>query len=95
MSKFKQKPVEIEAMLWQGGDYDVLNRFCGLNWGRADAHGVYWTADDDKEQVVVWNTAESQWIQVPKGHWLIRGVNGELYPCDPVIFEKTYDKVEG
>jgi len=23
--------------------------------------------------------------------WIIRGVNGEYYPCKPEIFEKTYD----
>ena len=22
--------------------------------------------------------------------WLIRGIKGELYPCDPVIFEASY-----
>ncbi len=27
------------------------------------------------------------------GDWIIRGVNGELYPCKPEIFEKTYEKV--
>ncbi|MGM5470989.1 hypothetical protein ACS386_11985 [Flavobacteriaceae bacterium LMO-SS05] len=25
-----------------------------------------------------------------KGDWLMMGVNGELYPCDQAIFEKTY-----
>jgi hypothetical protein len=29
-----------------------------------------------------------------EGDWVIRGVNGELYPCKPDIFEKTYEKVE-
>lgn len=29
-----------------------------------------------------------------KGDWLIRGVNGELYPCKPDIFDKTYEKVK-
>ena len=29
------------------------------------------------------------------GDWIIKGVNGEFYPCKPDIFEKTYDKVEG
>lgn len=28
------------------------------------------------------------------GDWVIRGVNGELYPCKPDIFEKTYEPVE-
>jgi len=25
------------------------------------------------------------------GDYIIQGVNGELYPCKPDIFEKTYD----
>ena len=28
------------------------------------------------------------------GDYIIRGVNGEIYPCKPDIFEKTYEKVE-
>ena len=27
------------------------------------------------------------------GDYIIRGVKGELYPCKPDIFEKTYEKV--
>lgn len=28
------------------------------------------------------------------GDYIIRGVNGEIYPCKPDIFEKTYEKVD-
>ena len=28
------------------------------------------------------------------GDYIIRGVNGEIYPCKPNIFTKTYEKVE-
>lgn len=28
------------------------------------------------------------------GDWIIRGVQGEFYPCKPTIFDATYDKVE-
>ena len=27
------------------------------------------------------------------GDYIIKGVNGEFYPCKPDIFEKTYDIV--
>lgn len=27
------------------------------------------------------------------GDWIIKGVNGELYPCKHDIFEKTYEAV--
>lgn len=28
------------------------------------------------------------------GDWLMVGVDGEIYPCDASIFEKTYDLIE-
>lgn len=28
------------------------------------------------------------------GDYIIKGVNGEFYPCKPDIFEKTYERVE-
>ena len=27
------------------------------------------------------------------GDYIIKGVNGEYYPCKPDIFEKTYEEV--
>lgn len=27
------------------------------------------------------------------GDWIIQGIKGELYPCKPDIFEKTYEEV--
>ena len=29
-------------------------------------------------------------MQGKSGDWLMVGVNGEMYPCDNAIFEKTY-----
>jgi hypothetical protein len=28
------------------------------------------------------------------GDWIIRGINGEFYPCKSDIFDKTYEKLE-
>lgn len=33
-------------------------------------------------------------MQGNAGDWLIEGVNGELYPCKPDIFAKTYDVLD-
>lgn len=95
MGKYRKKPVVIEAMPWTGGDYRCLDNFCGKNWGRADAVGSeVWPSEiEDTEQVVVFNTAEQAWIPVPLGFWIIRGIQGELYPCKPDIFEATYEPV--
>ncbi len=95
MGKYIKKPVVVEAFQWKGGDYSVLNEFCGKNWGRADAVGLErWPSSiEDKEQVMVYNTAEQAWIPVPVGHFLIRGIRGELYPCEPEIFAATYTEL--
>lgn len=91
--KYRKKPVVIDAIHWEGGPYTNLEQFCGLNWGRADAHEVNWQGPDDKEGVVLWNALENCWIPCPVGHWVIRGLNGELYSCAPDIFEATYEPV--
>jgi hypothetical protein len=42
------------------------------------------------------------WIDTPEGghivcpgDWVITGVKGERYPCQPDIFEATYEQAEG
>ena len=37
-------------------------------------------------------TLEGEHIVCP-GDWIIKGIKGELYPCKPDIFERTYEKV--
>lgn len=32
-------------------------------------------------------------MNVKDGDWIITGVHGERYPCDDVIFKKTYEEV--
>ena len=92
MARYRKKPIVVEAILWRGGDYSEVERFCGRNWGRADANDVAWLATDDHEQVVVWNTTGQQYLQVPVGHWIIRGPKGDLYPCAGDVFAETYEQ---
>lgn len=33
-------------------------------------------------------------MKAKPGDMIIRGVAGELYPCDPEIFARTYEQVE-
>jgi hypothetical protein len=38
-------------------------------------------------------TLEGEMVAKP-GWWIIRGVQGEFYPCDPDIFAGTYEPAE-
>jgi hypothetical protein len=91
VTRYRKRAVEVDAFQWDG-DYQRLERFTGLNWGRADAKEVAWEHEDG-EEVVVWNSVEKMWLALPLEYWLIRGVHGELYPCAPDIFEQTYEPV--
>lgn len=33
-------------------------------------------------------------MEISDGDYIIKGVNGEFYPCKPDIFEKTYEIIE-
>ena len=45
----------------------------------------------DKDPVLRIETLEGTMI-AEIGDFIIKGVNGEFYPCKPDIFEKTYEK---
>ena len=89
--KYRKKPIIIDAIQWNGGQWQCLVDFCGHKWRRVDAVDK---DCNDPELVDLWNTAEKQWLHLPVGHWIIRGISGELYPCAPDIFAATYEPVQ-
>ena len=80
MAKFRKKPVVIDAVQWTGDNYQEISNFAWPDCGLCG-------------HIPVINTLEGM-MQVSDGDWIIRGVNGEFYPCKPDIFEKTYELVE-
>lgn len=90
MPLFRKKPVVIEARQLVGGPIDVydLKEWCG---------GVLFTETAEDRQSLVPNivihTLEGDMIAAP-GDWIIKGMNGEFYPCKPDIFAKTYEPAE-
>ncbi len=87
--RYVKKPVVIEAFKYDG-DFIKKN-------GRR--YVPMWAIDALEKGVMEFegpelyvNTLEGR-AHVSVGDYIIRGVNGELYPCDPDIFEKTYGKV--
>lgn len=42
----------------------------------------------------VYNDLEEQWLNVPAGHWLVKGLKGEFYPCEAGAMEMKYKIVD-
>ena len=82
MARYRKKPVEIEAVQFNGPG-DVLPI---LDWMRGGGTAVA----NYVSGVLVIPTLEGE-MTASRGDWIIRGVQGEFYPCKPDIFEATYD----
>ena len=42
---------------------------------------------------VVWDDLHGTWVNVSTGDWIIKGVQGEFYPCRDDVFRETYEAV--
>lgn len=88
MGLFRKRPVVIEAMQWPGydsGSVGAAQRERVFEWLKAG--GCAYLVAPLQIQ-----TLEGTMTASP-GDWIIKGVNGEFYPCRPDIFEKTYEAV--
>jgi len=80
--KFRKKPVVIEAVQWfPFQDWDVMAHHMG---GRI-------IVEPDNRLLI--QTLEGD-MRADDGDWIIKGIQGEFYPCKPDIFEATYEPVE-
>lgn len=77
--KYKKKPVIIEAIQWTGKNLSEIDNFIDRTV-------------DNKETTLVIHTLEGD-MEASIGDYIIKGVNGEFYPCKPDIFDKTYEEV--
>lgn len=80
MVLFRKKPVVIEAVQLRRGE--IPDFICGeISAGRMR---------HTEQDTVLIATLEGIMEAAP-GDWIIKGVNGEFYPCKPDIFAKTYE----
>lgn len=86
MDRYRKKPIVVEAMQYDGSE-DSRNRI--VEWAGTLycknylSRGVGFDID----------TLEGV-MTVSPGDWVIRGVAGEFYPCNPDIFEATYEAAD-
>lgn len=90
--KYRKKPAVIEAVQWDGDNLAEVIQFTGLH-----PSAQKWTWEEYK-QVVASEGLKVFTLNGPVmvcvGEYIIRGVQGEFYPCKPDIFEQTYEPVE-
>lgn len=87
--KYRKKPVVVEAVQWTGLNLEEIKEFVG----RALTYIINdtaWKAGKGRPCVYIKiRTLEGE-MEVSEKDFIIKGVNGEFYPCKPDIFQKTY-----
>ena len=98
MKTYRKKPVEIQAMHWDGtaeGATSIVDWVIGgggtTQYRCVDPKGCG-GHNDVGTHVLRIETLEGP-ITASPGDWVIRGIQGEFYPCKPDIFAATYDEV--
>ena len=104
MKRYRKRPVEVEAVRFDGTPEsgDAI-----ISW--ANDPGVKsvefhpFLADTFRGDPKVYVAHPDPYMRIETlegtmvasvGDWVIRGVKGEYYPCKPDIFEATYEPVE-
>ena len=81
MPKYRKKPVEIDAERFS--DESVSGRLAEWCGG---------SNEDRPDQIQIPTLEGTMTAQV--GDWIIKGVQGEFYPCKPDIFAQLYTRAD-
>jgi hypothetical protein len=90
MTRYRKKPVVIEAMQFDGTKESANEVLAWIGSSGADAKRIHRTKP---EQGIAIETLEGV-MRTEVGDYVIKGVQGEFYPCKPDIFAATYEPVE-
>lgn len=80
--QYRKKPVVISAIQWDGTN-ECLGAI--VNWMEKEVQNL----ENNKLGI---ETLEGV-MEASVGDYIIKGVQGEFYPCKPDIFEATYEEV--
>ncbi|HUV64116.1 MAG TPA: hypothetical protein VMW24_09465 [Sedimentisphaerales bacterium] len=91
MAKYRKKPVVIDAFQWTGGPDQTEDP----EWivEAIKNRSVRFARIDELDVTMMIDTLEGT-MSARIGDYIIRGIQGELYPCKPDIFERTYELIE-
>lgn len=94
MAKYRKKPVEVEAIQWKG-DLDNFTEL--VHFANVTKYHPLITNEETIQRIETLNLIHIQTLEgvmeAQPGDYIIKGVQGEFYPCKPDIFHTTYEQV--
>lgn len=90
--KYQKKPIVVEAVQWTGYNLEEVKEFA--KYVVYEIYVAGWGAGVCKPFTEITLQTLEGVMTVRQGDYIIKGINGEFYPCKPDIFEKTYDEIK-
>ena len=90
MEKYRMKPVVIEAVRFTTKTGVGFNRAKLFAGSYLMEHQEHYASED----MIYYIRALEGDMKISEGDYIIKGVQGEFYPCKPDIFEQTYELAE-
>ena len=89
MTRYRKKPIVIEAIQFTGDNWDEIQKFTGrqcvskCDFNYKDGYMI------DKVYI---RTLQGE-VQFHKGDYIIKGSH-DCYPCNEMVFNETYEEVK-
>lgn len=90
--KYRKKPVVIEAVQWNGLNLEEIKKFVGDSLIYEISYTAWKVGKGAPAVYMEIKTLEGN-HKCSIGDYIIKGVQGEFYPCEPDIFRQTYEQV--
>ena len=88
--KYRKKPIVIEAFQYDGDFQNREGIFYIPTWGiKAYREGTLFFDGDTLKIKILEGT-----MTVTEGDYIIKSVNGDIYPCNPETFKKIYEEIK-
>jgi hypothetical protein len=85
MAKYKEKPVIVEAVQYNGHNLDII-------WETLGADDIYGPTENNPNWLIVATPFGDRNAHIT--NWIIKNTKGELKVLDPKRFDARYDLIE-
>ncbi len=90
--RFRKKPIEVEAIRYDGTNRDAVAEFMGGDRVVKVEQKLLPGPGRGMHEGLRIQTLEGT-MRADIGAWIIKGIAGEFYPCREDIFDATYEAI--
>ena len=93
LQKFRKKPIIVEAVQFTGSEEDAerLADWITDNWEDLE---VDLDTDIEGDEVFIITKPDGTEMFCPKNGWLVKGIDGSIYPVKDETFKKVYELID-